>query len=139
MSRMLRRAVPSSVALAAASVLAGCGGMLPQACPAIGWSNEVVVTSSDPRVAAVDLCDERGCASQAPGRSDISGFQEAQGGQGTWTFALPDMSTPDAVVVRTLAADGTVIGERSASLDWRRVGGSEACGGPGQARLALAP
>jgi hypothetical protein len=137
MARMRRRLMWAGVAVAAASALAGCGANPFVACPAIGWSNEVVVSVSDPQVAAVDLCDERGCASEVSDAGGIVGLQPPSVEDGAWRFALPDMSTPDEVTVRAISADGAVLAERAVRLEWVRTGGSEQCGGPGAARLEL--
>ena len=49
-----------------------------------------------------------------------------------------DMTTPDSAVVTVLAADGTVLAEEERDLDWVRVGGSAACGGPMEAAVEVA-
>ncbi|WP_299168467.1 hypothetical protein [uncultured Arthrobacter sp.] len=43
------------------------------------------------------------------------------------------MSAPEQVTLRALDADGDVLAEEDFPLEWVRVGGSEQCGGPGEA------
>ena len=47
------------------------------------------------------------------------------------------LSSPDTVVVTVLGADGGTLAEVEADLDWVRVGGSEECGGPGEASVVV--
>lgn len=116
--------------------LAGCG-LIPVACPAIGWSNVIVVAGPAEGITAVDLCDERGCGADGASRPDVSGIQPPSTDGIDWTFSLADMSTPDVVSLRATRADGTVIVRDGVAVQWTRVGGSEQCGGPGEARIDL--
>jgi hypothetical protein len=50
----------------------------------------------------------------------------------TWTVSLM-MQSPKTATVTAYAADGSVLARRDVELGWTRVGGSEACGGPGTA------
>lgn len=43
------------------------------------------------------------------------------------------MTAPENVTVRALDTAGEVLTEEEFALEWRRVGGSEECGGPGEA------
>lgn len=49
-----------------------------------------------------------------------------------WRISL-DMAVPHRLAVRALSSTGDVLIERDVVLDWRRVGGSERCGGPAEA------
>lgn len=127
--------------LAAAVALTGCGsGEI--ACPAIGWINELTITLdgdlSD--VADVKLCIEDDCApaegTDIPEELTEVAFTDQDASTGTWVFTT-GMSTPDQFIVRVYAADGTVLSNTQARPQWVRVGGSEQCGGPGEAALAV--
>lgn len=52
--------------------------------------------------------------------------------ESTWRIAW-DMAAPETVTIRALSSAGDVLVEREVALDWRRVGGSEECGGPSEA------
>lgn len=49
-----------------------------------------------------------------------------------WVFAL-HLGAPDVVTATAYRGDGTVAGEVSSALTWRRVGGTAECGGPMEA------
>jgi hypothetical protein len=140
-------------ALALWPVLAGCS-MLPQlACPAIGWLTTVTVAleGSVQDVETVELCVERTCSvmadqsqqvdkplvvvtaipqeTKAPTAQPATPPFATKMDDHTWTFNLM-MGAPKEVTVRALTADGTVVAERAVSLSWKRVGGTERCGGP---------
>jgi hypothetical protein len=121
-------------ALAIVFTLTGCGG---STCSAVGWSNTVVVEVDDGvAVSTVEVCDERGC-SNAPAPDGLTGFSSPQRTGDGWVFELPDMSTPDELIVRALDANCTVLREVTVAPEWKRIGGSEQCGGPGEARVRL--
>ncbi len=130
------RTTAAGVVLSTPIVLSGCG-LVPVACSAVGWTNTIVVTGPAEGVTAVDLCDDRGCGADGASRADLSGIQPPSVDGADWTFSLPDMSTPDVVSVRATRADGTVIVRDGVAVEWTRVGGSEQCGGPGEARIDL--
>ncbi|WP_156786359.1 hypothetical protein [Microterricola viridarii] len=52
--------------------------------------------------------------------------------ESTWRIAL-DMAAPETATIRALSSTGDVLVEHEVALDWRRVGGSEQCGGPSEA------
>ncbi len=57
----------------------------------------------------------------------------------TWKVSLM-MRSPETVTIKAYSADGSVLAQREVQLDWTRVGGSEACGGPetaGPVRLVI--
>lgn len=145
--RAIRSAAPVLVlGLLGAALLTGC--TTPTACPAIGWSNSLVV-QVDPAISPVgevqicvdDACissvDRSGSASAAPSStSPLSGAAfQAKDGQ-KWTFSL-SMTNPKKVTVRVLNADSAVLRSVEASPEWQQVGGSEQCGGPAQATVAV--
>ncbi|MCJ1707059.1 hypothetical protein [Microbacterium sp. VKM Ac-2923] len=131
------RATLAGIVLMVPVVLSGCGSVFPVECPAIGWSNTIVVTGPADGVSAVDLCDERGCAAESARRPDLLGIQPPSVDGTVWTFSLPDMSTPDVISVRATGTDGAVLVREGIAVEWTRVGGSEQCGGPGEARMDL--
>ena len=47
------------------------------------------------------------------------------------------MTTPDSVVVTVLGPDGATLADLETDLDWRRVGGTEECGGPMTASVVV--
>ena len=139
-------------------MLIGCS-MLPQiACPAIGWVNMASVTleGAVQKVHTVQLCVAGVCSVTADEMQRLdepltiaTELPDAQGpaptsapttvppiasriDDHTWTFQV-GMSAPKAVIVRARSADGTVLAEREVTLEWTRVGGTEQCGGPGEA------
>lgn len=68
---------------------------------------------------------------------ELSGPQPTSGpvlsgqraGDTAWEFQVLG-EHPQDVTVRVLDAEGGVLAEQDASLDWKRTGGSERCGGP---------
>lgn len=117
-----------------ASILTGCGAT----CTTIGWSNTLVVRvdGSADVVAAVEVCDDRGCSSE-PSRDGVSGFSPPEVTTDGWVFHLADMSLPDRVVVRALDAGHRVVHASEVEPEWERIGGSEQCGGPEKATITL--
>ncbi|WP_146236319.1 hypothetical protein [Curtobacterium sp. MCBD17_023] len=134
---------------AALSVLttAACG-IVPTACPAIGWTNTVVVTVSGP-VGSVDavrdvaVCTGTGCTPPAPSDPPVLPPEVAPAPSPTSTAAgtvwrLPVlMGTPDRAVVELRdAADRPLLTE-TVRTRWIRYGGSEQCGGPSTAEVTV--
>jgi hypothetical protein len=106
----------------------------------MGWSNTVEVNLEGPAVAHVDrlgFCMDPGCLVPTTAPTQ---FPETGGGpylatalnDGRWRVEF-GMSAPAEVTIEAFAADGRTLGRTVSELDWRRVGGSEECGGPGQA------
>jgi hypothetical protein len=128
--------------MATALALAACRDGTETVCPAIGWSTALVVTLADdwPPVGGGSLTVE--CAPRC-------GWTVVEGGapvdrdrltaplDGASTVLHLDMSTPDSVDVRVLGPDGSELAGIEADLDWVRVGGSEACGGPMEATVTV--
>jgi hypothetical protein len=125
-------------AVATALALTACSAGASTACPAIGWSNtlRVVLAGGWPEVDGGSLALE--CSSRC-GMHGREGDPEElsvplTGGS---TVVQLDMTAPDSVVVTVLGADGAELAEVAADLDWRRVGGSEECGGPHAASVVV--
>lgn len=119
--------------------LTGCAP-LPVACPAIGWMNSLTVEleGDTSTVAAVQLCTEQGCA-PAPdidpsGPWGLVALTNRDGD--SWTFST-DMLSPHELTVKVLTADRVVVSEQVVAPAWRRIGGSEQCGGPATAVVSV--
>ena len=68
-----------------------------------------------------------------------SAWRHAEGGT-VCCALMPDQWKPGMdVQVRALSAAGEVLAEQHFDLEWRRVGGSERCGGPHEAGPLLLP
>jgi hypothetical protein len=126
-------------AAAAALLFSACAANGTTVCPAIGWSNTLTVGLADgwPDVAGGTLTVE--CSSRC---GLMLGSTEAADQvtvplTGRSTVVQLDMTTPDSAVLTVLGTDGTALGGLDADLDWRRVGGSEECGGPSAASVVL--
>lgn len=114
------------------SALAGCS--LSTACPAIGWVNSLTVTLEGDveGVDAVELCADELCSRPEGSQQATEGsapFTASARGDADWSIQI-GMQMPETVTVRALSADGGVLAETRANLEWERVGGSERCGGP---------
>ena len=143
-----------AAAVAMSSTVSGCSW----ACTTIGWIDAVNVEldGSAGEVAAVELCTDGVCASAAPllPASDeplhvMTALPEASAtpssapadaallfstervDEDTWRILFPAQQ-PDSLTVRAVTATGEVLAEREAPIEWRRVGGSEQCGGPSE-------
>jgi len=151
--RRLRRGLVLAGAAVLAVALSGCTpfGI---ACPAIGYVStvEVVLVGDIVRVDTVRFCDDEGWCSlsaderlpdPAPTQATLlpratsdpveqAVYTAQRVDAGHWTITvltgLPTRGTATAY-----SAEGTVVGEATATLDWERVGGTEQCGGPMEA------
>jgi hypothetical protein len=123
------------VALLGGVVMAGSGCAV--ACPAIGWTNAVILdTTAFPGAAAVQFCVEGEC-SPLPGiepgletTSSATLFSVTPQDDGTWALGF-DMSTPDAVEIRLFDAQNALIHESEEPISWTHS--TEPCGGPSTA------
>ena len=124
--------------MAAALASAACGAAAGTACPAIGWSNTLTVGLADAwpvvdggslRVACASPCGVHGPAGPA--------HELTTPLSGTSTVVGMDMTAPDSITLTVLGPDGTELAVLDADLDWRRVGGSEECGGPHAASVVI--
>src|SRR6185312_7701265 len=147
------------VALTLSVMVAGCSVIPPLACPAIGWSHTVTVVldGAVEKVHTVELCIEDNCsittdqlqdrtdeplqiATAMPPDTPTSASPSNLGAppigarldDHAWTFSLM-MNAPTTVTVRALSVDDASIASTEVTLHWKRVGGSEQCGGPGEA------
>ena len=141
------------VAMLLTVAVAGCS----TACPAIGWINSVSfhLNGNVRDVAVLELCADGECATSAPlpqGSQESlhvltpeelaavssqrpagpSLFSISRVDERNWRASVA-MTTPETVTVRALSSTGQVLAEREVALEWRRVGGTERCGGPGEA------
>ena len=125
-------------AVAAALSFSACSAGATTVCPAIGWSNTLTVDLADdwPDVAGGSLTVE--CSSRC-GVLGTAGDQDRLSVPltGRSTVVQFDMTSPDPAVLTVLDADGGKLAELDADLDWRRVGGSEDCGGPSVASVLV--
>ena len=132
----------SAGAMAAALALGACTDGAPVACPAIGWSNAVTVTLADdwPPVEGgsltVDCAPMCGWAVMQDGPI-AEQDQVAAPLDGRPAVLHLDMSAPDSVSIRVLGPDKEELADVDTDLDWRRVGGSEQCGGPMEATVVV--
>lgn len=146
-------------------VTAGCAGIGPTACTAIGRTDTVAVEvpgSADPasRVAGVVVCQGPDCTPGVPPEPAVpTAPGEATPGAPA-VGRLPDGTAPTAVLpmverdgdvwsvptssdtagrgrVAVLGADGRVLVERDVRFTWVRHGGSEQCGGPSTAEVVV--
>lgn len=137
-----RSASAAVLAVTASVGMSGCDlAPPPFACPAIGWVNVLTVeldgvTSG---VASVQLCTDDGCApADDVDPDDPLGYIELIDRDGAeWVFSV-DMSSPDDLTVRTIAADGEVLTATAISPQWTRTGGDDRCGGPMDVTVTVA-
>jgi hypothetical protein len=140
------RSAMAAAALCVVATLAGCSA--PHGCPEMGWVDtvEVRVSAADDNVQLVRLCLDAECAKSPPrADGDASGIGERIGihgselSPGRWTLLLNVNSATlaDAVTVQALSADDEVLAEIAADLHFVRVDGSDDCGGPSRAEVAL--
>lgn len=143
----MRRRVGAVAIAASLMLLAGCE-MLPFgfACSAIGYSSVAIITLSDPAPGlTLELCDGAGCL---PGPVE----QPMEGGSlaSAWETGVMSLTGDSAtgwrasmlggqpvLGYRLTAEDGTVAAEGSIDVEWRRIDGTERCGGNTEAVVEL--
>lgn len=108
-------------------------------CSAIGWSNHFDVILEGPaaaEAARVSICSEQGCTDPVTAATPSSTrdplYSVTGLGGARWRVQL-GFDAPEQVSIDVLGADGSTLTQATADLEWRRVGGSEACGGPHEA------
>ena len=121
--------------IAGLAMALGLSGCTSGECPTIGYIHELTVELGGEAagVAEVQLCADDIC-SRAEGADHAGplGLVSVSGhDQNTWRFDLD--KTHDALTVRTLASDGTVISDTLVTPEWVRVNGSVECGGRNEA------
>lgn len=127
--------------IAAVLGLTGCT-TLGVACPTFGWVNELTVTldGGNSRVVDIKLCIADACApvdgGYPPGELSQVALAEQDGSTDTWVFTT-GMSTPSQFTVRVYDADGIALSGTPVTPEWVRIGGSEECGGPGEATVTV--
>jgi hypothetical protein len=111
-------------AVATALAFSACAAGASTVCPAIGWSNTLTVGLADgwPPVDGGTLLVDDELSVPLTGSS---------------TVVHMDMTAPDSVVLTVLGPDGTELAQLATDLDWRRVGGTEECGGPHAASVTV--
>lgn len=116
-----------SVTVGAALVLAVLTGCAQErVCPPVGWGSTLVVEL------APEWPDLVGASVRLADRDPVPLRGRAA------SFPL-DVPRPGTVDVTVLDAQGEVLAEREADLDWRRVGGTAECGGPAEATVVVDP
>jgi len=109
----------------------GLSGCSSEVCPAIAYIHGLTVElgGETPAAAQVQLCTDEGCApADDVDQTGSQGLVRVVGhDENTWQFDLD--RTFDALTVRTLAADGTVLSDTLVTPEWVRVNGSAQCGG----------
>jgi hypothetical protein len=126
-------------AVAAALAFSACAAGASTVCPAIGWSNTLTVGLADdwPPVDGGSLfveCSSR-CGLKLSPTDEPDELSVPLTGRST--VVQLDMTAPDAVVLTVLGADGAELAQLGTDLDWRRVGGTEECGGPSAASVVI--
>ncbi|WP_427015748.1 hypothetical protein ACQCSX_13120 [Pseudarthrobacter sp. P1] len=127
--------VPLMAAIAMALIV---GAILrdsrPTACPAIGWIDgvDISLTGNAAKVASLTICDGAGCV---PGGVSASAAPTFGTGSVTrqsdtiWHYDV-GMNNPEWITVQAADAAGAILAQKTFMLNWKRVGGSEQCGGP---------
>lgn len=139
MHRFIAR-VLSFFALAIASTLlmAGCSTVV-TACPAIGYSStlSIQLTGDSSQVSEIVICGGSECVGEeALQESMRSGYAvQAQSNQDIWTATLFFPEEPLTVIATD--STGGVLFETQIQPEWVRTGGSEECGGPMSAKVAV--
>lgn len=128
--------------MAVALALGACTDGAPTVCPAIGWTNAVTVTLADdwPPVEGGSLtvdCSPM-CGWAVMENKPLAEEDQVSVPLDGPTAVLPlDMSAPGSVSIRVLGPDEEELADVDTDLDWRRVGGSEECGGPMEATVVV--
>jgi hypothetical protein len=160
-SRTASRITGTVLALGAALTLAGC--VTPGVCPAIMWGRTIEITLTGPTEAVdqVRLCVDAACTMEPPAPDeppvivesfdpeDFTTFTPAPetspvefGGYAlrvdddTWSISMFTGASGE-VSVQALSADGVVLAETVTELEFARIGGTEECGGPTRAEVAI--
>ena len=123
--------------MSVALTLGACAGGQDTVCPAIGWGSALIVEFAEdwPEVpGGVRIECRPECMSDVLEEGPPEMVESPAGTSVTVSYV---MSAPDSVAVTVVGADGTELTEVDADLDWRRVGGSEECGGPHEATVVV--
>lgn len=137
-NRAVRLGPVLGIAAMGLSIVVGGAGCVP-ACPTTGYFStfEIVLEGSDAAEAErVALCTELGCSvpvsetTPAPAAGPLYTLTELGGERWRIDFIA---GAPEEATIAVFAEDGTELGRSTTRLEWRRVGGSEECGGPREA------
>jgi hypothetical protein len=142
-SRAGRRRLALTIAVSAILLpaLAACD-IIPTACSAVGWINTAdLVVADAPDGAVVIACAGKDCKPavvEAGATPDASTIAATATDSGKWRLDV-GMSQPKYINVTVLDVTGAALVTQEFKNDWKRVGGSEQCGGPAKTSdLALA-
>ena len=124
-------------------LLASCSGGVETACPAVAWGSVVVVELAG-GWAAVDVgsvdveCAPTSCAPMTVLEEGTGATLAPAPSSAPLTRAVdPSGPLPESAVVTVLAPDGRQLARLETDLEFVRVGGSEECGGPMEARVEV--
>ncbi len=125
-----------AVALGSVTTLAGCT-LVPHvyACPAIGYINTATLEVQGTQPLALKVCAGQECAASTDARLSAL-LSVSAGTPGRWTVTTGSTS-PRQLAVTSLDAAGSPVAKATATLSWKRVGGSTYCGGPLAAHATL--
>ena len=114
------------------------GGGPSRDCPAVGWSDRLVLDLADgwPAAGAVRVDCPSWCGLAPDSVDDGPDTVTVPLTSGTAVLSLT-MATPETVSVTVLGADGAELGATDVDVDWTRVGGSAECGGPHEATAVV--
>lgn len=143
-TRLLTAIGPSAIV---AVLLLGCAGPDPGVCPAIGYMSTATITLENPQPdLALEVCDGEGCLLDLPAQPAEIRAKEPTRDPGLvhltgtsldgWQAGFV-LGGEQAIGYRLTDDAGAVIGEGHMALDWRRVDGTEQCGGNRQAAVEL--
>ena len=135
--RMPRLAALAGVTLLAGALTACSIGPL-QACPAVGWSNQVrvAVTGDADGVESVTFCGGASCPVPAPPPPSPGAFGTTARDGEIWTIPI-DMTTPRTGHLGAFDGAGALLLDQRVMLSWKRIGGTAECGGPERADVSL--
>ena len=131
----MRKLHTRTVGVAGLVLVSGLSGCTSGVCPAVAYIHGLTVElgGNSASAAQVQLCTEDVCApTDDVDQSGPLGLVRVVGhDESTWRFELD--RTLDALTIRTLAPDGTVLSETLVTPAWVRVNGSAECGGRNEA------
>lgn len=131
----MRKSRICTASIAGLVLAMGLSGCTSGACPAIAYIHGLTVELGGEAAdaAKVQLCTNEGCApANDVDQTGSLGLVRVVGqDEDTWRFDLD--RAPDALTVRTLAADGTVLSDTLVTPEWVRINGSAQCGGRNEA------
>ena len=131
----MRKSRIRTASIAGLVLAIGLSGCTSGVCPAIAYIHGLTVELGGETSAAaqVQLCTDEGCApaDDVDQTGSLALVRVVGHDENTWRFNVD--RAPDALTVRTLAADGTVLSDTLVTPEWMRVNGSAQCGGRNEA------